>query len=474
MAVSPLSPSMREHLQHYLHSTDASLFGERDYEAFASVFAQKIDNMRGNATIIYCPIESGAPILGGPIVDEFEKRGVPYYYVPVSIKNREVVKPSPYNLKRTIGHVKDGNFIILPFDDTTATGRTVYTFYETLIHYGIPDDQIWLSGIIDKTGTLRSFIDVSGKRSERQAYHSKLKDAGLVPPMMFPEIAFVPQDDPERPMLEQLVAENRILSYTLEQSARDWSQLNASFLENTLFKSEDSGPLYDFRTARFIHRSRQKSVYAINNNFDPTLGGGARTKYRYSINGLPMLGIHYDFITKDNLPPIEETAADMFIMDLALGDLLISGHYYTELKSGMDVNSETLGQQLIEPAIRYEKTLWENLKNKRIKKGVFNPDPLGRAALGTAFLEVADPITPEVTSGHIEALLSGHFNAWETHYLQKRPKLINRIWLRFSHGKRPCQALTLRSLVPPRKLKDLYPHKMDILGKIKEIIPSGI
>ena len=169
-----------------------------------------------------------------------------------------------------------------------------------------------------------------------------------------------------------------------------------------------------------------------------------------------MLSIHSEFITEDNCPSIEETAADMFLMDLALGDLLTSGRYHLELKSGTDIDVETLGQQLIEPAKRYEKTLRRNWGKKGIKKGIFNPEPSGRAELGAAFLEVLYPIAPKVTAGYTDALLFGHFEAWETYYLRERPKLINKMWLSFSHGKKPCQPLTIRSMVPLIKLKKLY------------------
>jgi len=194
----------------------------------------------------------------------------------------------------------------------------------------------------------------------------------------------------------------------------------------------------------------------INNNFDPTLGGSTRTKYRCSMDSLPMLRLHPENITEDNLPSIGETAADMFLMDLAIGDQFISSSYYIDLKSGIDVTPETLGQQLVEPAKRYERTLRENWEEKRIRKGVFDPNPKGRAALGAAFLEVADPITPKVTFGDTEALMSGHFEAWEKHFLQKRPKLINKMYMSFSNRKRPCQPLTLRALLPHWRLKKLH------------------
>lgn len=454
MAVSAASPSMMEHLQQYLHSTGGALFREGDYRAFAKVFAQKIDSMRGNATVIFSPTETGGSAICGPILDEFEETEVPHRYLPFLVKNREVIVPSPYNLKKTVSSVPNGDYIIVPFDDTTATGGTVYTYYGELKYYGIPDEKIWPSGIIDKTGSLTSFIDLSDKEAPRQKYYSKLKEAGHVSPIIFPEIAFVPRNDPQRPMLEQLVAENRILSYTLEQSAREWEQLNASFLEDTLFRPVDSEPSY-LPTTKFVHRSRQKSMAIINNNFDPTLGGDTRTKYRFSVNGLPMLSIHPESITKNCIPSIEETATDMFLTDLALGDLSTSGRYYMEIKSGIDVNLKMLGQQLVEPARRYERTLRENWKRGR-KKGIFNPDPLGRAELGTAFLEVAHPITPEVMTGNTETLLSGHFKAWGIYFLQKRPEVINRMRMSYSRGRRPCQPLTLRSLVPPQKRKQLY------------------
>jgi hypothetical protein len=55
MAISSASPSMLEHLQQYLHSTGGALFREGDYKEFAKVFAQKINSMRGNASVIFSP-----------------------------------------------------------------------------------------------------------------------------------------------------------------------------------------------------------------------------------------------------------------------------------------------------------------------------------------------------------------------------------------------------------------------------------
>lgn len=154
-----------------------------DYLAGMHRIGEYIISRANNRMIFMYPTLSAGPDFVVDIAQKFKEEGISYRSLPFLVDRitSQVVLPPRGPLQKAMrGAGKDIFHFI--FDDVSASGRTVYIFYDFLRYLGVRDKDITMCSVLDKTGSLDACVVQAYETTiSRKKKFIELKRQGKIP-----------------------------------------------------------------------------------------------------------------------------------------------------------------------------------------------------------------------------------------------------------------------------------------------------